>query len=85
MIGPILRKLLPLVLKEVASMIQPLQRYAFESNELDREVEVLNRKVLKLEVDSHPQGNFSGIWRIFWYSEHAQEKNQGIWKILGFF
>ena len=39
-------------------MIQPLQRYAFESNELDREVEVLNRRVLKLEVDSHPQGNF---------------------------
>jgi len=59
MIGPILRKFLPLVLKEVASMIQPLQRYAFESNELDREVEVLNRRVLKLEVDSHPQGNFS--------------------------
>ena len=54
MIGPILRKLLPLVLKEVASMIRPLQTYAFEPIELDREVEVLSRRVLKLEVDSHP-------------------------------
>ena len=58
MIGPILRKLLPLVLKEVASMIQPLQAYAFEPNELDREVGALNRRVLKLEIDSHPQKEF---------------------------
>ena len=58
MIGPILRKLLPLVLKEVASMIRPLQTYAFEPNELDREVEVLSRRVLKLEVDSHPIRDF---------------------------
>ena len=59
MIGPILRKLLPLVLKEVASMIQPLQMYAFEPNELDREVEDIKMRVLKLEVDSHPQRNFT--------------------------
>ena len=58
MIGPILRKLLPLVLKEVSSMIRPLQTYAFEPNELDREVEVLSRRVLKLEVDSHPIRDF---------------------------
>ena len=54
MIGPILRKLLPLVLKEVASMIRPLQTYAFEPNELDRDVEDIKIRVLKLEVDSHP-------------------------------
>ena len=39
-------------------MIQPLQAYAFEPNELDREVGALNRRVLKLEVDSHPQTEF---------------------------
>ena len=55
MIGPILRKLLPLVLKEVASMIKPLQTYAFQPNELDRDMEEVKRRVLKLEVDSHPQ------------------------------
>ena len=58
MIGPILRKLLPLVLKEVTSMIKPLQAYAFEPNELDREVGAIKRRVLKLEVDSHPQTEF---------------------------
>jgi hypothetical protein len=58
MIGPILRKLLPLVLKEVSSMIQPLQMYAFEPNELDRDMEEIKRRILKLEVDSHPQGEF---------------------------
>ena len=58
MIGPILRKLLPLVLKEVSSMIRPLQAYAFEPNELDRDVEDIKRRVLKLEVDSHPIREF---------------------------
>ena len=58
MIGPILRKLLPLVLKEVASMIKPLQTYAFQPNELDRDMEEVKRRVIKLEVYSHPQREF---------------------------
>ena len=58
MIGPILRKLLPLVLKEVASMIKPLQTYAFQPNELDRDMEEVKRRILVLEVNSHPQREF---------------------------
>ena len=58
MIGPILRKLLPLVLKEVASMIKPLQTYAFQPNELDRDMEEVKRRMLLLEVNSHPQREF---------------------------
>tara|TARA_R100001143_G_C3241618_1_gene79412 strand:- start:247 stop:462 length:216 start_codon:yes stop_codon:yes gene_type:complete len=58
MIGPILRKLLPLVLKEVASMIKPLQTYAFQPNELDRDMEEVKRRILVLEVNSHPQTEF---------------------------
>ena len=58
MIGPILRKLLPLVLKEVASMIKPLQTYAFQPNELDRDMGEVKRRILVLEVNSHPQTEF---------------------------
>ena len=53
LIGMVLSKILPLVMKEVVPLIKPLQKYAFTPNELDNDMEEVKRRLLILEVKSH--------------------------------
>lgn len=47
--GPIIKLILPMVLKEVAKIITPLQKYVNEENELDIEVKKLRSRLDTLQ------------------------------------
>ena len=44
---------LPMIKKQLASKIKPLQKYVFEKNELDIEMEGLRARVKSLEKMAH--------------------------------
>ena len=48
----------PMIKKQLASKIKPLQKYVFEKNDLDIEMEGLRARVKSLEKMSHPVRNF---------------------------
>ena len=48
----------PIIKKQLASKISPLEKYVFEKNDLDIEMEGLRARVKSLEKMSHPVRNF---------------------------
>ena len=49
---------LPMIKKQLASKIKPLQKYVFEKNELDIEMEGLRARVKSLEKMAHTPKEF---------------------------
>ena len=50
----LLKKVVPLVLKQVFPAIEPLQEYVFKPNKNDKSIEKLEKKVKKLGGMAHP-------------------------------
>tara|TARA_R100001082_G_C4338808_1_gene149109 strand:- start:306 stop:545 length:240 start_codon:yes stop_codon:yes gene_type:complete len=57
-IGFIKKHIMPIVLKSLSSKFKPLEKYVFEKNELDTEVESLMARVKSLEKMAHPMKEF---------------------------
>ena len=49
---------LPLIKKHLATKLKPLEKYVFNKNELDIEVEGLRARVKSLEKMAHPMKEF---------------------------
>ena len=49
---------LPILKKYLGSKIKPLEKYVFEKNELDIEMEGLRARVKSLEMMAHPMKEF---------------------------
>lgn len=48
-ISNLLKKILPLILKQLMPELRPLQKYVYEKNELDQKMEEVEKKVEDLE------------------------------------
>ena len=53
-IKKLLKKILPLILKEIFPAIEPLQEYVFKPNKNDKAIKKLQEKIKKLEGQAHP-------------------------------